>query len=184
MAITRYRRETSETVGDFPFFAVERHDVVADDAKASRHEAYTMRLRDWVSVAAIDEAGRFVLVRQHRHGVDADTIEVAGGVVDPGEEPAVSAARELVEETGYAGDAVEALGYVHPNAAMASNRCFFFLVRNARPVAELACDAFESTEVVTMTRAEVERALDDGGITHAPAVVALMRALQKTQSLA
>jgi 8-oxo-dGTP pyrophosphatase MutT (NUDIX family) len=177
MAITRYRRVRTEVVGRFPFFEVERHDVEADDAARARHDAYTMRLSDWVSIAAVTADEQFVLIRQHRHGVDAVTIEVAGGVVDAGEAPLEAALRELREETGYAGESAEALGFVHPNAAMADNRCFLFLARGVREAGPTECDAFESTEPFTMTRAEVEAALAGGAISHAPTVIALTRAL-------
>ena len=56
--------------------------------------------QDYVSVLALTLDGRFVLVQQFRPAVERDTLELPGGLVDPGELPDVSAARELLEKLG------------------------------------------------------------------------------------
>src|SRR5689334_12769957 len=58
---------------------------------------------DTVAVLALTPGRNVVLARQYRPGPDAILDEMPGGVVEPGEEVAAAAARELVEETGYAG---------------------------------------------------------------------------------
>lgn len=139
-----------------------------------------LRMPDWVMVAAIDADGRFVLVRQLRFGIAAETIEPAGGLVDAGEVPAAAGLRELREETGFIGQVAEPLGWVHPNPVLQDNRCHFFLVRDARPGGVRDGDPEEIVAPVILTRAEVEAALAEGRISHALAVVALTRALAAT----
>src|SRR5436190_24104363 len=58
-------------------------------------------------VVALTEGDHVVLVREFRPGLEAELLELPGGVVDDGETPAEAAGRELLEETGYAGDLVE-----------------------------------------------------------------------------
>ena len=157
---------------------VLHHDLETEGR--GEHEAFTIRTVNWASVSAITEDGRFVLVRQHRYGVNAVTIEVAGGIIDPGEAPEHAAARELREETGYEGAAIEALGVVHPNPAMQDNECHLFLVRGAREIGAQDCDPYESVEPLLMEREDVQRALMDGRITHALSVLGLTRALART----
>lgn len=178
MAILIPKKIRVSEVGRFGWLRV---DHVALESEGRAHEAHVIRTVDWVAAVAITDEDRFVLVRQHRYGIDAVTLEPAGGIIDPGEAPAEAAVRELREETGYAGEAVESLGVVHPNPAMQDNRCWFFLVRGARLVGDLACDENESVEPVTMSRAEVVAALESGAISHALAVIALMRALTQTE---
>jgi 8-oxo-dGTP pyrophosphatase MutT (NUDIX family) len=119
------------------------------------------------------------LVEQHRHGVDATTLEPAGGIIDDGEAPAIAAARELFEETGYRARDVESLGWVHPNPALSSNRShlYFFdgVVREAEPKAS----SDERTHVVLLDEPTLREALDGGRITHALSVVALERTLNR-----
>ena len=177
MGLSTPRRKRSETVGRFGLFEVERHEMDAEGRDA--HATFTIRCRDWVSVAAVTEHREFVLVRQHRHGVSAFTIECAGGIVDESEDPALAAVRELREETGYAAGSIEPLGVVHPNPALQDNRCFMYLARDAKLAGEIHNDAFEETEPVLLSRAELMRSLAHGEITHALAVLCLERALAK-----
>lgn len=177
MAPPRPRRKKTETAGRFGFFAVERHEM--EGADGGSFSTFTIRAPDWVAVAAITEAREFVLVRQHRHGIDGMTLETAGGIVDEAEEPALAALRELREETGYAAASIEPLGVVHPNPALQDNRCFLFLATGAKLAHEVENDAFEHTEPVLLSRPELLRALAHGEITHALAALCLERALAK-----
>src|SRR4051794_13721714 len=54
-----------------------------------------------VSVVAIEDDGRVVMVRQYRAAVDAELLEIPAGKRDvEGESPEATAARELEEEVG------------------------------------------------------------------------------------
>lgn len=177
MAIPIPRRRKSEVAYDFVKGRLHRHELEGEPDGALPW--FTLDLSDWIVIAATTHDGRFVLVRQHRQGVNDLTIETAGGILDPGETPADAALRELREETGWQAETAEPLGWVHPNAALQGNRCHLFLARGATPVPGWSADASEITEPVLLTEAEVRSALAGGGITHALAVVALERALAR-----
>jgi ADP-ribose diphosphatase len=60
-----------------------------------------------VGVLALTPEGDVVLARQFRPGPAEILFDLPGGIVDPGETIAEAAARELAEETGYTGAAME-----------------------------------------------------------------------------
>lgn len=157
---------------DAGFFRVERVTLAGRESPVT-----LLRMPDWVMAVAVDRAGDFVLVRQLRFGVAAETVEPAGGLVDAGEAPEAAALRELREETGHAGGRAEALGWTFPNPVLQDNRCHFFLVRDVVRVGGPVTDAEEEVAPVVLRRAEVEAALAAGRFTHALAELALRRAL-------
>ena len=127
---------------------------------------------DWVNVIALTEQQEFVLVRQYRHGRDEVGLEIPGGIIDPGEDPATAAARELAEETGWTGDAPELLGVVDANPAILTNRCFTYFIRNCRKTSEMSLDAGEDIVPGTMSAPDVARAIQEGRIAHALVICA------------
>ena len=87
-----------------------------------------------VAVLALTGTGRIVLVRQFRPGPARVLDEMPGGYVDEGEDIAEAAARELLEESGYAGE-IEVVGQTWLSAT-ATTRRHVAVAHNCRPVAE------------------------------------------------
>jgi len=140
-----------------------------------RHHGFTRLLcPDWVNVAAFTPEGELLLVEQYRHGIEASTLEVVGGVCDPGEDPSVSGRRELLEETGFAPGRWLSLGSCAPNPAIQNNRCHFYLALDCVQVAELDLDPSEELRVWALPWPEAETLLREGRLAHALVQVALL----------
>jgi ADP-ribose pyrophosphatase len=114
-----------------------------------------------------------VMVRQYRHGAQRVTLELPGGIVDPGEDPAEAAARELVEETGYRAARVLSLGSLNPNPALFDNRIHTYLAEEVERVAEIANGPLEETVVELVPVRDVPERVRRGEIDHALVVAAL-----------
>jgi ADP-ribose pyrophosphatase len=132
-----------------------------------------IRPPDWVNVVAVTTDQQLVLVRQFRFGVDEFSLEVPGGVIEPGEDPIVAGLRELAEETGYSGTNARLLGIVNPNPAIQSNQCHLVLVEQVRKTHELAWDQDEEIHVLTKPVEEVLALGRSGAITHSLVLNAL-----------
>lgn len=130
---------------------------------------------DWVNVVALTKDGQCVMIRQFRFGVGYTTLEVPGGMVDPGEEPLTAARRELAEETGFSGGRWRYLGAVEPNPAVHDNLCHHFLAEDVRCNARQTLSGGEEIRVEIMPRMRVIGAARGGEIKHALALSALSR---------
>lgn len=174
--LTKLEGRRVHPVADHGVFSVER---LAYEALPLPHDIFVFACADWCNVVAETPEGELVLVWQYRFGSDELSLEVPGGVIDPGESPEEAARRELQEETGFVADTLELVSTVHPNPALQGNRCYTFLARGARLTSATAFDELEDLETVLVPIADVPALLDEGVVTHALAVVALETYLRK-----
>lgn len=128
---------------------------------------------DWVNVVPITKNNQLVLIRQFRHGIQEQCLEIPGGMLDGNEDPKEAARRELLEETGYSTNEITPLNFVHPNPAIQSNRCHFFLAKNVELTAPQNLDPAEDIEVVLVPLTEVKQRILTCEITHSLVVSAM-----------
>ncbi|MBJ18940.1 MAG: NUDIX hydrolase [bacterium] len=137
------------------------------------HPFYRIESPAWVNVVALTAQDELVMIRQFRHGSRVVTLEVPGGLVDPGETPAIAAGRELFEETGYRAGRLESLGSINPNPALFANRCHMQVALDCEVGGEIQNSATEETTVELLPLADLSEVLRSGGIDHALVVAAL-----------
>jgi 8-oxo-dGTP pyrophosphatase MutT (NUDIX family) len=162
----------TEAVQDCTIFRVHR-DRARSPRSGDVHLWWRIAAAPWCNVVPVTEDGRVVMVRQWRHGSRALTLEIPGGIVDPGETPAAAAARELLEETGYGGGDLVAIGTLNPNPAIFDNRVHTFWARDVRPLGPIANHGEEETSVELVPLADLDRRVAAGDIDHALVVAAL-----------
>lgn len=78
-------------------------------------------------VVALDDDGRICLVRQYRVALGRMTLEIPAGKLEPGEDGASCAARELAEETGLLAGRLERLVCVLGSPGFTDERTEVFL---------------------------------------------------------
>lgn len=99
----------SRCVYEGRIFSVDDVQVRLPDGRHAERDV--IRHHGSVGIIALTDDGKIVLVHQYRTAVEQVTLEIPAGKLEPGEDPATCAARELREETGYeAGN----LGYLCP----------------------------------------------------------------------
>jgi 8-oxo-dGTP pyrophosphatase MutT (NUDIX family) len=176
-ALRDWREVAREPVADCRIFSVERSTALSPvDAKP--RPFHRIQSPDWAQIVPITTDGRVVLVRQYRHGAQRVTLEIPGGLVDPGEEPAAAALRECLEETGYRAHEAEVLGVVNPNPALFANRLHSFFAMGVEPERAVQNTGTEVTEVVLAPVRDLEGMLLAGEIDHALVAGTLWRYLR------
>ena len=129
-----------------------------------------LRCPNWVNVLPVTTDNKAVLIRQYRAGVLDYTLELPGGIIDPGENDTTMAAlRELEEETGYTSTRILPLAALNANPAIMDNKVHMFvaLACQLNPDRQHFPDADEDIEIQLVDIAELDQLIRTGRIDHA-----------------
>ncbi len=140
-----------------------------------------LRHRGSVGVVAVDDDGRVVLIRQYRHPVRRRLWELPAGLRDvAGEDPAVTAARELAEETDLVAARMEPLLELHTSPGCSDESILIFSATGLSPVAQAdrhdRHDEEADLEVARFPLADAVDMVVRGEVTNAVAVAGLLAA--------
>jgi ADP-ribose diphosphatase len=166
----------TEPLYDCGIIRIER-SFAASPMTGAEHEFVRVDSCDWVQIIPLTAERQVVMVRQYRHGARRLTLEIPGGLLDPGEDPATAAARECLEETGYAARTVEPMGAMNPNPALFSNQLHSFCAYGVERVGVPQTTPTEQTEVVLVPLDEVAAMLRENRIDHSLVAATLWRFL-------
>ncbi|MEM9174553.1 MAG: NUDIX hydrolase [Myxococcota bacterium] len=153
-------------------FDVQRATMESPQTGAA-HPFYRIESPDWVNVVALTRDEQLVLVRQFRHGSRTVTLEIPGGLIDPGETPAIAGERELLEETGFRAGRLESLGSINPNPALFGNRVHMQVALDCEQVDRIRNESTEHTTFELLPVSDLREVVRRIGIDHALAVAAL-----------
>jgi ADP-ribose pyrophosphatase len=166
----------SETVISTPHLRLRR-DRIELPSGTVVEDYFVRESRGFAVVFAQTHDDRVLLVRQYKHGIGEDVLELPAGAIDEGETAVACAHRELAEETGYAVAALERVTTLATDPTNSNARLHLFAGRGARLVAEPRLDPTEAIEVEFATLAELRRYVADGTIavsTHVAAIYLML----------
>lgn len=127
------------------------------------------------AVVAINDENKVCLIRQYRHAAGGWLWELPAGKIDPGEDPLITAKRELAEEAGQLTGKIEPLGNTLTTPGFCDEVIYLF-----RATELVDCPTqHEAHEVIEIHWLEFQQAMQhirEGIIRDAKTVIGLMLA--------
>lgn len=153
-------------------FTLIRENVTLDNGVTV--DIDTIRHPGASAIVPLTAGGAVVLIRQYRHSVGGYIWEIPAGTLNPDEDPEACAARELIEETGYAAGAWRRLGEITPVPGYSDERIHLFLATDLTPAAQ----NLDADEVLGVHEFPLERAaamIASGEIQDAKTICGILR---------
>jgi ADP-ribose pyrophosphatase len=126
-----------------------------------------------VTILPVVDDERICLIRNYRCSVDEQLIELPAGTLEPDEDPATTAARELAEETGYRAEHLEQLVSFYLSPGILDERMHLFLAKNLTPGAARR-EPNERIENLVVRWCDALEMVRDGQIRDAKTMVGLL----------
>ncbi|WP_433293739.1 NUDIX hydrolase [Actinoplanes sp. CA-030573] len=141
-----------------------------------RFEQYVLRVPGAAMVIVLDDEERVLMMWRHRFILRRWVWELPGGYLDPDEDPADCAAREVEEETGWRPRGMRRLLGFQPMVGTIDQDNIVYLARGA-DFTGTAPDVNEAERISWIPLADVRRYIEDGRIVGAGSVSGLLAVL-------
>ena len=127
-----------------PWLDIRVADVELPDGRHLEHRL--IRTAPGAGVVVTDQNGRALLLWRHRFITDTWGWEIPIGKADPGEDPALAAAREVEEETGWRPGPLRPLLRVEPTPGISDSVHHLYRADSATQIGA-PTDDFESSRI-------------------------------------
>ena len=152
-------------------FRVERVIQVTPDG--AEHVREVVRHPGAVTILPLLDDGRVCFVQNFRVAVDRALVELPAGTLEPGEDPALTAERELAEETGYRAEQIRLLATFCMSPGILDEQMHLFLATGLR-AGPMALEPGEDIRPLVITWKEALAMARDGRIEDAKTLVGLL----------
>jgi ADP-ribose pyrophosphatase len=161
---------STERVFEGRLLKVDRVEVSLEDGTQATREV--VRHPGAAVILCRKPDGAFVFVRQFRFAAGCDLLEAVAGTLDPEEDPAVCARREVEEETGYVPLSLVSLGKAYPAPGYTEELFHFFYAEIPKEAGDQATDDDERVDVVTFSQADFDDMISRGEVRDAKTLAA------------
>jgi len=160
----------TETLLTTDRFRVQRHHYQSRGAAVARE---TIEHPGSVAILPLVDRDHLCLIKSFRIALGGTLIELPAGTLEPGEDPAACARRELAEETGYRCTHLEKLHTMYMSPGILRERMEIFVASDLTPGRQ-QLEAAEQIETQIVTWGEALAMIQDGSIVDAKTIAALL----------
>lgn len=166
---------TEKTVKQNVVFEGKIIRVRCDDARLPDGKPCKREVVDHAGGASVlyVREGKVLLVRQFRYPYMEETLEIPAGKLNPGEDPAQTAARELAEETGWQPASVEHMFTIYPTPGYSAEKIYIYRAHGVR-AGQVHPDEDEFVTAAFYPVGEVLSMIEKGEIKDAKTIIAVM----------
>ncbi len=125
--------------------------------------------------------GSVLLVRQYRYPMGEYLLEIPAGKIDRPESPEKTAARELVEETGYQAGRLEKIAEIYSTPGFCDELLHIYLATDLSP-AQAHQDEDEEIELRRFTLAELRELVQNGKIRDGKTLIGIQYLFLRSQT--
>jgi ADP-ribose pyrophosphatase len=138
-----------------------------------------------VATVAVTTEGDVVLVSQYRASFDSFVLEIPAGMRDiEGEDPSVTAVRELREETGFDARSIEMLGECLSSPGVTDSRVIVYLAQGLTPGEfQPHGPEEEAMQTVLVSFSEAVQMINDGRLSDAKSAYGILLAAHRHPEL-
>ncbi|MBI5072244.1 NUDIX hydrolase [Candidatus Woesearchaeota archaeon] len=164
--MTKWKTLTTQYLEKNNWIALRKESCITQTGKKI-DEYYVMEIQDVSCVIAITKEKeeqnkkekKVVLVKEYKHGVQHEILQLPCGYIDKGEEPFAAAKRELQEETGYTSKKWTPLGKFAGSPGRLTHYYHFFLAEECEKTSEPKLDELETLSVFEYSWKDAEEQL-------------------------
>jgi ADP-ribose pyrophosphatase len=161
----------TETVYQGPVFNIRKDFLRLPDGKLAQIDVVDHR--GSVTILPVDGDGLVWFIRQFRQPIENFLLELPAGVSKSGEDPRISAQRELREEIGMAANQMEELGSFFLAPGYSTEFMHVFLATDLY-VSPLPGDADEIIEINKVSASEAVKLAETGELQDSKSLIALL----------
>jgi ADP-ribose pyrophosphatase len=165
------KRVKSNVIYDGKILKLEVDDVILPDGKNAKREC--VRHNGGAAVLFVKD-NKIALVKQFRYVYGKEIYEIPAGKLNVGENPDVSALRELEEETGYRAQKLIHLCDIYPTPGYTNEIIHIYFTDSASFIGQ-KLDEDEFLNCTFMPIEEVLKKIDSGEICDAKTIVAVYK---------
>lgn len=143
-----WQRKARRTLVDTPFMRVYE-DSVQLPSGAVIDDYTTVTMPSGVIIVATDHEDRLLVQYEYKYAIDKTILNLPSGSLEDGDAILATAARELLEETGYESSDLELIQTLYEYPSKADHLIYVVRAKNARKVTEVA---HEETETISPVR--------------------------------